>query len=96
MATHGTVTAKSDVQLIDYKRFSHVNKLIWVVARVLSIAKNKSFKHGNTLSISKELLREAENLIVYDAQRLLASEMPKVNRNGRKEGSLFKFNPSPR
>ena len=50
-AAHGTVTASADVQLIDYKRFSDVNKLIWVVARVLSIAKNKSFKHGNTLSI---------------------------------------------
>ena len=52
-AIHGTVTASADVQLIDYKRFSDVNKLIWVVARVLSIAKNKSFKHGNTLSISR-------------------------------------------
>ena len=82
-ATHGTVTASADVQSIDYKRFSDVNKLIWVVARVLSIAKNKSFKHGNTLSISTELLRKAENFIVKDAQRSLAHEMVKVDRNGR-------------
>ena len=92
-ATHGTVTASADVQLIDYKRFSDVNKLIWVVARVLSIAKNKSFKHGNTLSVSAELLRKAENFIVKDAQRSLAHEMMKVDRNGRKGGRYSSLTP---
>ena len=92
-AIHGTVTASADVQLIDYKRFSDVNKLIWVVARVLSIAKNKSFKHGNTLSISTELLRKAENFIVKDAQRSLAHEMVKVDRNGRKGGRYSSLTP---
>ena len=60
---------------------------------MLSIAKNKSFKHGNTLSISTELLRKAENFIVKDAQRSLAHEMVKVDRNGRKRGRYSSLTP---
>ena len=40
-ATWRTAAAIPDIPLIDYKRFSDVNKLIWVVARVLSIAKKR-------------------------------------------------------
>ena len=54
---------------------------------MLNTAKNESFKRGNILSISTDLLREAENYIAKDAQKSLASEMVKVDRSGRRRGS---------
>ena len=92
-ATWRTAAAIPDIPLIDYNRFSDVNKLIWVVARVFSIAKKKSFLGGTTLSISTEQLREAENFIVKDAQKSLNKELVKVDRNGRKGGRYSSLTP---
>ena len=50
--TADTVAASPDIPLVDYTRFSNVNMLIWVVARVLGIARKKSFRGGLTLAIS--------------------------------------------
>jgi hypothetical protein len=55
--------------MIDYERFSNINKAIGVVARLLNIAKRRIFKGGRTPSISVKQLQEAENFIVKEVQK---------------------------
>ncbi|CAB4041710.1 PREDICTED: uncharacterized protein LOC107333192 [Paramuricea clavata] len=85
--------ATVEALLIDYERFSNINKAIWVVARLLNIAKKKSFKGGRTLSISVKQLQEAENFIVKEVQKSFESELTKTDRKGRKGGRFACFNP---
>ncbi|CAB4042564.1 Hypothetical predicted protein, partial [Paramuricea clavata] len=63
---HVVKAVSVEALLIDYERFSNVNKAIWVVARLLNIAKRRIFKGGKTLSISVKQLQEAENFIVKE------------------------------
>ncbi|CAB4040336.1 Hypothetical predicted protein [Paramuricea clavata] len=70
---HVAAASSIEALLIDYERFSSINKAIWVVARFLNIAKKKSFKGGRTLSISVKQLQEAENFIVKEVQKSIES-----------------------
>jgi hypothetical protein len=51
------------------------------------MAKRKSFKGGNTSSISPQLLQEAENVLVKNIQKELENEVEKSDRKGRKGGA---------
>ena len=44
--------ASSSPPLVDCQKFSDVSRIVWVVARILSLAKHESFKAGNTIYIS--------------------------------------------
>ena len=87
-------TTISNAPVIDYKRYSDVNELIWIVARILGVAKRKSFKGGKTSEISPQLLQEAENVIVKDAQKELKMEMEKTDLKGRQGGRYASLNPN--
>ena len=87
-------TTMMSTRLIDYKRYSDVNKIIWIVARILSIARRKSFKGGNISEISPQLLVEAENLLVKDAQKDLKIEVEKTDRKGRQGGRYASLIPA--
>ena len=87
-------TTMMSTPLIDYKRYSDVNKIILIVARILSIARRKSFKGGNISEISPRLLLEAENLLVKDAQKELKIEVEKTDRKGRQGGRYASLNPA--
>ncbi|CAB4018942.1 Hypothetical predicted protein [Paramuricea clavata] len=90
---HVAAASSIEALLIDYERFSSINKAIWVVARLLNIAKKKSFKDGRTLSISVKQLQEAENFIVKEVQKSFESELTKTDRKGRKGGRFACLNP---
>ena len=86
-------TTTASPSLLDYERFSDINKAIWVVARILGILQNKSFRGGRTLSVTPELLRAAETFIVKDAQESMTDELCKTDRKGRKGGRYARLNP---
>ena len=88
-----TMASKSKVPFIDYAKFSNVDKIIWVIARLLSVAKHKSFRGGNTLHITPQLLREAEDFVVKDVQETLEEELVKTDHKGRKGGRYASLNP---
>jgi hypothetical protein len=75
-------TAASEIPIIDYKKSSDVDRIIWVVARILSMARHKSFCGGSTLHITSQLLREAEDLLVKDVQKELKDEIEKTDQKG--------------
>ena len=81
-----SLTTMMSTPLIEYKRYSDVNKIIWIVARTLSIARRKSLKGGNISAISQQLLIEAENLLVKDA---LKTEVEKTDRSGHRSRGVI-------
>ncbi len=46
-----TTVADSKVSFIDYMKFSNVDKIIWVIARILSVTKHKSFRGGTLYTL---------------------------------------------
>ena len=64
---------------VDYKRFSNIRRLYWVIARILGILRAKSFSGGCSSSISPDLLREAECHVIKDVQRSISDEASKKN-----------------
>ena len=80
--------------LIEYQRYSDINKVIWVVARLLNISRQKSFRGGRTEFMTPQHLQEAEDCIVKDAQRTLLDELLKTSRKNVKGGHYARLKPS--
>ena len=87
-----TATAASEIPDIDYKKSSDVDRIIWMVARILSVARHKSFRGGSTLHITSQLLKETEDLVVKDVQKELKDEIQKTDQKGRKGGRYASLN----
>ena len=90
---HSASTATASPSLVDYGRFSDIDKAIWVVARILGILQKKSFRGGGTMAVSPELLRAAETFIVKDAQKSMKEELSKTDTKGRKGGRYATLSP---
>ena len=88
-----TMATNSKLPFIDCAKFSNIDKITWVIARILSVAKHKSLRGGNTLNITPQLLEEAEDFIVKDVQKTLEEEMAKTDHKGRKGGHYASLNP---
>jgi len=73
------LSASKESLQIDYSRFGDIKRVYWVIARLLGIAKSKSFKGGNTMCITAELLQQAEQLVLQDVQQSCVHEF----RNGK-------------
>ena len=92
--TNVTKMSDADTPLINYKRYSDIDRVIWVVARLRGIAQKKSFSGGRTAVISARDLKEAEDFVVKDIQKSLQSEMMKSSRKGGKGGRYKRLHPS--
>ena len=89
--------------IIDYDRFRDILKLRMVLARVLAIAKFKSFTGGKSEFLSPELLRLANSLLIKEAQgdmsKTLSCQYKCLNPKTSQEGLIVigsrmsKFNP---
>ena len=88
-----TCTTTSSPSLIDYERFSDINKVIWIVARILGIMQVRSFRGGKTMSVTPEMLRAAETFIVKDTQKVMKEELSKTDKKGRKGGRYATLSP---
>ena len=86
-----TAATAANPPFIDYKRFSDINRVIWLVARLQSIARNKSFSGGKAKFISAQYLKVAENFIVKDFQKSIERELKKSD--SKKGGHLAKLRP---
>ena len=87
-----STTAMSSSPVLDYKQYSDVNKIMWIVARILGIAKQRSFKGGKISEISLQLLQKAEDVMVRDAQREPSIEVEKTNCKGHCDGRYESLN----
>ena len=78
---HNASTTTASPSLLDYERFSDINKAIWVISG------------GRTMSVSVQLLCDAENFIAKDAQKTTKEELAKTDPKGRKGGQYATLNP---
>ena len=86
-----SVTANSttaSTSFMEYNRFSDINRVIWIVARLMNIARKKSFSRGKSEFVSAQHLKLAENFIVKDVQKSIESELMK---NCGKKGKGGRF-----
>ena len=85
------VTARSP--FIDYERFSDINRVIWVMARLKNIAKNKTFTAGNAKLLTAQHLKEAEDFVVSDVQKSIEDELKKSSSKRGKGGHYASLKP---
>ena len=63
--------AKQKTTLLRYERFSSFRKMVRVTARLVGIAKERSFRGGCTGCLSTERLKQAEELLIKEVQDTL-------------------------
>lgn len=88
-----TAVATADPPLIDFERFSDINRVIWVVARLKNIARNKTFSAGNAMQVTAQHLKEAEDFVVKNIQRTIECELKKRNSKKGNGGHYAKLKP---
>ena len=88
-----TVVTTADPPLIDFERFSDINRVIWVVARLKNIARNKTFSAGNTMQVTAPHLKEAENFVVKNIQKTIECELKKSSSKKGNGGHYTKLKP---
>jgi hypothetical protein len=79
--------------LIDISRFSNFNKLLWIIAGIIAIARCKTLKGGNTSNITPQLFQDAENFLTKMIQKGLDEEMQKKDTKGRSGGRYKSLKP---
>ena len=72
-----TAAATADPPLIDFERFSDIDRVIMVVARLKSIARNKTFRAQNVMQVTAQHLKEAEAFVVKNVQKTIECELKK-------------------
>ena len=70
-----TAVARTDPPLIAYERFRNINRVIWVVARLKNIARNKTFSAGNAMQVTAQHLKDAEDFVVKNIQKTMECEL---------------------
>ena len=88
-----TALAEAEDCLNDISKFSKFSKLIWVLTRIIGVAKCKSFKDGSTSHITPQLLQEAKNFLIQCVQKELDREIQKKDTKGRRGGRYKALNP---
>ena len=87
-------TVLTQQPLIEYQRYSDINRVIWVIARLQNIARRKSFCGGRTEHVTPQHLQEAEDFLVKDAQRSMKDELLKKSNKNGKGGRYARLKPS--
>ena len=86
-------SGESGPPFIDYERFSDINRVIWVMARLKNIAKNKTFTAGNAKLLTAHYLKEAEDFVVSDVQKSIEDELKKSSSKRGKGGHYASLKP---
>ena len=88
-----TAAATADPPLIDFERFSDINRVIMVVARLKIIARNKTFRAQNVMQVTAQHLKEAEAFVVKNVQKTIECELKKSSSKKGNGGHYAKLKP---
>ena len=91
--TCNTAVSTADPCLIDFERFSDINRVIWVVARLKNIARKKTFSAGNAVQVTAQHLKEAEDFVVKNIQKTIECELKKSSSKKGNGGHYAKLKP---
>ena len=84
---HNAIASKL-YSYLDYTRFSSISKVIWTIARLLSVFIHKTFQGIQTSKVSVDTLKKAKIMIIQDVQSSMAEELAKA-----KHGRYARLNP---
>ena len=89
------VAHASSHHLVDYSQFSSFDRVIWVIARLLSmfVHQKKSFRGGHVSNITPELLRKAEDILLKDVQSSISNDMKQTNTRGKQVSMYVRLHP---
>ena len=90
-ASHATEAHVSS--FIDYSRFSSIRHVYWVIARIVSIFRFKSFRGGRSVCVTPQILQHAENLVIKDIQGTMKKELSKISKQGAVGGKYSALKP---
>ena len=88
-----SAAATADPPLIDVENFSDINRVIMVIARLKSIARNKTFSAQNTKQVTAQHLREAEDFVVKNVQKTIECELKKSSSKKGNGGQYATLKP---
>ena len=88
-----TAVARTDPPLIVYERFRNINRVIWVLARLKNIARNKTFSAGNAMQVTAQHLKDAEDFVVKNIQKTMECELKKSSSKKGHGGRYAKLKP---
>jgi hypothetical protein len=76
-SVHVTETSveASLLNIIDVTRFSSINKLVRVIARLIAVAKLKSFKGGSDIHINSEAIQAADKKLILAVQSTMLVDL---------------------
>ena len=81
------VKSKDEEDLVDLTRFSKVSSAVRVVARLLIVTKEKSFKGSQCSKVNPDLYKEAEQFLIANAQQSIDfSNLKRLNLSKEKNG----------
>jgi len=83
--SHSTDSCSS---IYSYERFSNARRVVWMLARIISILRKKSFSGGHASVITPQLLDEAKKIIVRDIQKTISTECKKKHSK-KGNGGVF-------
>ena len=78
---------------IIYERFRNINRVIWVVARLKNIARNKTFSARNARQVTAQHLKDAEDFVVKNIQKTMECELKKSSSKKGHGGRYAKLKP---
>ena len=88
-----TAAATADPSLIDFERFSDINRVISVVARLKNVARNKTFRAQNAMQVTAQHLKEAEAFVVKNIQKTIECKLKKSSSKKGNGGHYAKLKP---
>ena len=88
-----TAVARVDPPLIVYERFENINRVIWVMATLKNIARNKSFSAGNAMQVTKDKDKDKEDFVVKNIQETMECELKKSSSKKGHGGRYAKLKP---
>ena len=86
-----TAVARADPPLIVYERFRNINQVIWVLARLKNIARNKTFSAGNAMQVTAQHLKDAEDFVVKNILKTMECELKKSSSKKGHRGRYAKL-----
>ena len=86
-----TAVARADPPLIVYERFRNINRVIWVLARLKNIARNKTFSAGNAMQVTAQHLKDAEDFVVKNILKTMECELKKSSSKKGHRGRYAKL-----
>ena len=87
-----TNTVRSPTHMLDYTKYSNVQKYVWIVARIYHSLLQKTFSAiKDTSGITPQILKKARHTIIKDVQQIIGTDLQSPTK--RNKGKYSRLHP---